>query len=246
MCAHVYQSNGADLPPAYLSCPRRLADAMAELQGTPTVVVAQAMPMAQAVPMGQTTSTYSAQAVPVAQVVPPAQRQMQRQNTMGATMAQFRQRPLWQKLLTGGLCFVMICVAIFFFVRSELMGCGCPEQSDGWGRRLNAVFPGRLLQEHNTCFCSGDVFSCSWDCGQNCYRNGIQKLCSEVQAQEEKEMQQAEQEAGEQEAADAAAGGAVTCPGKSSSDYCDCGGDCGGSYCDCAEAKAASCCNNAR
>jgi hypothetical protein len=85
---------------------------------------------------------------------------------------------VWKRLGRGPkMCIaftlvVTILVGGFFFVRTTLMGCGCPIESQEYAGGSNGGY-----ETH--CHCSGDVFSCTWNCEDgSCYSNGaLDPIC---------------------------------------------------------------------
>ena len=120
------------------------------VQGIPT---AQAMPM-QAVPM---------QGMPTVQGVP-----MHRQFSFAAARTRMAEQPLWRKRLCRVITVIAVSLVTFMLIRNYAMGCGCPAgYSHGSG-------------EFSTCDCSGNIFSCTWDCDDgNCFAEGEPTTCAD-------------------------------------------------------------------
>lgn len=131
-----------------------------------------------------------------------------------------------KKLATACCGFLFVAFGLFIFTRVVLMGCGCPEELSN-GRRLQAT------HSDNTCMCDGDIFSCTWTCGNTCYSGGEATSCDGGPI-------------GPSGPPGSSSGGAgtVTCAGEST--YCDCAGDCGYTMCSCSEAQASGCCGSGR
>ena len=129
------------------------------------------------------------------------------------------------------------------FVRTEIQGCGCPEhytsfhkqrlQFDQKGYRD----PGTSSTSRNhhddiqSCLCTGDIFSCQWDCGDGQMRGPSSWASNATDLSH-----------------DSPGADDVLCPGKPDAEYCDCDADCSSSvkFCECGEAKAIACCGTSR
>jgi hypothetical protein len=90
-----------------------------------------------------------------------------RQGSFQRLRTQFNARPAWQRWASGAICALFVVCGIFMFVRTVIMGCGCP---DGYSYGSG---------DSTSCHCSGDVFSCRWSCGNDvCFENNERKSCS--------------------------------------------------------------------
>merc|ERR1719198_1939859 len=105
--------------------------------------------------------------VPVAVAQPmatPASVMAQREDTWKDRL---RQRPMWQKAVIGLIFVIGFLVSGFSMVRIFVQGCGCP---DGYSYHSGSS---------DGCHCSGDMFTCRWDCGGDvCFADGEQQSCS--------------------------------------------------------------------
>ena len=146
-----------------------------------------------------------------------------------------------------GLAFVIALVAGFGGVayRTQVQGCGCPEyytsfhkqriqlnQMGKGGGRSSSRGGGRHYDADDSCFCTGDIFSCQWDCGDGVLRGGASSWASSAIGSSH----------------DSPGEGDVLCPGKPDNEFCDCDADCSSSnkFCECGEAKAIACCGTNR
>ena len=158
---------------------------------------------------------------PVATAIPVAP---QHRGTGGPQMVDMNN--FWKRLSRPQKMCVIFSVLVtvvaggFFFVRIVIMGCGCPEEY-GYGRRLQHG------SHEDTCMCTGDVFSCEWNCGGQCYSGGKAGTCGSPGG-----------------GGTGGGPGTVTCA--CDSNYCACGSDCSTSYCGCSEAQASGCCGSGR
>jgi len=212
------------------SVPVAYATAVPVQQQAVAVAIAQPMgvaqPMAAAVPMaapvawaqpGGVAGVPTAQAAPMPHGGTPAP--MMRQNTM---MQRFQQQSRKRKIACAVVTFIFVGIGVFMFIRTVAMGCGCP-----------SAYEYSCGSDSSCCSCSGDIFSCEYNCGNGiCFSGHDQIDCSYLSG-------------GPNSTAGSGGGaGTVLCPTMPEGDYCDCGGDCGGSFCTCDEANAASCCGS--
>jgi len=129
------------------------------------------------------------------------------------------------------------------FVRTEIQGCGCPEHYTSFHKqRLQLDLkgyrdPGTSSTSRNhhddiqSCLCTGDIFSCQWDCGDGQMRGPSSWASNATDLSH-----------------DSPGADDVLCPGKPDAEYCDCDADCSSSvkFCECGEAKAIACCGTSR
>lgn len=88
-------------------------------------------------------------------------------SAVSSARAHFNKRPLWQKTVFVAMIIVGFLFSGFAVVRTFVQGCGCP---DGFSYSNGADSGG--------CHCSGDMFTCRWDCGGNvCFANGEPVSC---------------------------------------------------------------------
>ena len=186
----------------------------------PTMPVATATATATPMP----TATASVAPMPVAAAVPvqpvaSAPVPYARAQSFGGAVAQFNRKPLWVRATSAGCCFLFLLLGGFMFVRTLIMGCGCPsgyEYSTG--------------SDSSRCDCDGDVFTCSYQCYDGrCFQDGDEVSCDNEYSNS---------------TSNDGSTGQITCPGATS--YCDCDGDCGSTYCECDEAMASACCGSGR
>jgi hypothetical protein len=145
-----------------------------------------------------------------------------------------------------GLAVAFVCVAVVaggVFFRTEIQGCGCPEHYTSFHKQrlqldLKGFKPGSSSRRNNghdghddSCLCTGDIFSCQWDCGDGQMRGPNSWVSNAVDSPH-----------------DSPGADDVLCPGKPDAEYCDCDADCSSSvkFCECGEAKAIACCGTSR
>merc|ERR1712118_413930 len=105
--------------------------------------------------------------VEVAQPVTPAVTTPQREDTWKRVNSLFRQRPMWQKVIIALVIVIGFLASGFSMVRIFVQGCGCPE---GYSYHSGSS---------DGCHCSGDIFTCRWDCGGGvCFAGGEPQTCS--------------------------------------------------------------------
>jgi hypothetical protein len=136
--------------------------------------------------------------------------------------------------------FVVVLVATGASIyRTEIQGCGCPEHYTSFHKqRIQLMTPDSSGKAYygpdhsgDSCLCSGDIFSCQWDCGDGELRGPSSWASSAIGSSHDSP--------GEND---------VLCLGKPDNEYCDCDADCSSSnkFCDCGEAKAIACCGTNR
>merc|ERR1719263_1371980 len=92
------------------------------------------------------------------------------QQPLGLLLDKIKKRPLWQKALIGLAFAVMLLLSAFAMVRIFVQGCGCP---------AGYSYGGGGQSDSGGCHCSGNLFTCSYDCGSNtCFVMGEEQSCT--------------------------------------------------------------------